>query len=748
MTENVINTANEELSVIEEEPQSLEDFFTTVRDNPSAVSHSIKYILEAIESCGTRTVVESGEEQQRYKFFDDPYGDGEHAILGNTEVLNDFVNELRRMASEEGENSQILWFKGPTASGKSELKRCFTNGIRGYSRTQEGERYTVEWNIKSSESSRMGTYGTDTDAGEWYRSPVGTNPLSVIPPETRQEFLDELNGGLEYPVEVDADIDPFSQEVYDYLKKQYSDDIDNLFENIVSDDHLRVVRRQMKIGDGIGVLHVEDGGSVKERLVGSWMPEMLSEYQSRGRKNPQAFAYDGVLSQGNGGITIIEDAAQHIDAVQKLMNIPEENVVKLDQKIPMEIDTMLLLISNPDMKVELQQYQERGSSDPLRALRRRLNEFEISYLTNLSLEAQLIRRLLVNDTDVWMGVFEERMEKVVQPLELYDAHFEPHAVEAAAMCDVVSRIYTNRNTTEEVYDKALALDRGYHITDTGEKIDFGDADFDTDFDENEGMPVTYTIDVLSDIAQEQEVILPSDVLDAMYEQLSESPLFSEEEEEYYHQEKSIPHEYIDNQLRDDVLNAMLKGRRATKDEIESYVNGLMEWVESDGEEEERDFDPYALREFEKEYFLHSENNDEHYDGTEPVGHLKKFREEKIINPIKSFLYSQKDRNFEIAEVAISQCEELDRLFDHWSWGSISRYYENVDFSQWSNPPSGTDTAELKEKTINNMVEDMDYSEKGAERVTRRIIEERDRFVKQTVSAEEIINELMEETDGT
>jgi len=65
------------------------------------------------------------------------------------------------------------------------------------------------------------------------------------------------------------------------------------------------------------------------------------ELDSRGRKNPQAFSYDGVLSQGNGLLTIVEDAAQHADLLQKLLNVPDEGHVKLDKGIGMDIDTQL-----------------------------------------------------------------------------------------------------------------------------------------------------------------------------------------------------------------------------------------------------------------------------------------------------------------------------------------------------------------------------------------------------------------------
>jgi predicted Ser/Thr protein kinase len=140
-----IDDANRELRETYEEPMGLAEYVDAAFENPTIASHASKYLLEAIESMGTRTVVEEGEEKERYSFFDDPHNDGEHAILGNTEVLNAFVDDLRSIAARRGKEEKIIWFAGPTATGKSELKRCLVNGLREYSKTPEGRRYTVEW---------------------------------------------------------------------------------------------------------------------------------------------------------------------------------------------------------------------------------------------------------------------------------------------------------------------------------------------------------------------------------------------------------------------------------------------------------------------------------------------------------------------------------------------------------------------------------------------------------------------------
>ena len=325
--EEYIDAADRALSDTYQEPQDLASYVELLFEQPHLAAHASKYLLDAIEHAGTRTVIEEGEEKQRYRFFDDPWNDGEHAILGNTEVLNRFVDDLRSIAAGRGKEEKILWLDGPTATGKSELKRCFVNGLREYSKTDQGRRYTLEWNIAGAGGQPGLTYGDDPspDEDDWYESPVQSHPLTVFPDDVREDVVAELNGRLDdhIPIRVEGDLDPFCREAYDYLEEQYRrEGAEDLFSKVTAPSHLRVKNFVVDVGRGIGILHSEDDGTPKERLVGSWMAGMLRELDSRGRKNPQAFSFDGVLSQGNGLVTIVEDAAQHADEGKRLWVLP------------------------------------------------------------------------------------------------------------------------------------------------------------------------------------------------------------------------------------------------------------------------------------------------------------------------------------------------------------------------------------------------------------------------------------------
>ncbi|ESS10736.1 MAG: putative serine protein kinase, PrkA [uncultured archaeon A07HR60] len=654
-----LRAADEQLEGTYEPPMPLPEYVDRALDNPTIAANAARYLLAAIESQGTRTVVERGEERRRYRFFDDPFNDGEHAVLGNTKPLNAFVDDLRTIAAGRGKDEKIVWIDGPTATGKSELKRCLVNGLREYSKTPEGRRYTLEWNISGAGGNERGlSYGEETENkdDDWYKSPVQIHPLSAFPRPVRTDLLADINDQSEYPISVDADLDPFSREAYDYLEKQYrSEGRAELFSAITDPEHLRVTNYIVDVGRGIGVLHAEDDGSPKERLVGSWMAGMLRELDSRGRKNPQAFSYDGVLSQGNGLVTIVEDASQHADLLRRLLNVPDERRVKLDKGIGMDLDTQLIVISNPDLDAELDQYADQNGSDPLKALKRRLTRHEFKYLTNRRLEAELIRRELLGETGVGDDTLAQAEDDAESDISasrqrngsrrgptseqssdstsaasaaapsstndgvrdsLRDAvrldvrdergrthqrELAPHAIGAAATYSVVSRLDGDDLPPGiSLVEKALLFEQGY-IGDGDDRRDVSEFDFDGE-DGQTGIPVTYTRDVIADLLQGDTdrshpnldvsgVRMPEDLLEAMMKGLKDAPVFSRAEAAEFENRLPAVREFIRSRQREDVLDAMLAHAGVTEATVAEYVEHVYAWDADEPVESSRSEEP-------------------------------------------------------------------------------------------------------------------------------------------------------------
>jgi len=745
-----ISAADRSLDRTYEEPRSLSAYVDMAFERPALAAHASKYLLDAIEAAGTRTVIEEGERKERYRFFDDPHNDGEHAILGNTEVLNAFVDDLRSVAAGRGKDEKIVWLDGPTATGKSELKRCLINGLREYSKTEAGRRYTVEWNVAGASETAGFTYADEPveDEDDWYESPVQAHPLTVFPADVREDLVAELNRRLDdhIPVRVEGDLDPFSREAYDYLEEQYRrDGVDDLFSAVTDPAHLRVKNYVVDVGRGIGVLHSEDDGTTKERLVGTWMQGMLRELDSRGRKNPQAFSYDGVLSQGNGLLTVVEDAAQHADLLQKLLNVPDEGTVKLDKGIGMDIDTQLVIISNPDLEAQLNQHSGREGQDPLKALKRRLDKHEFGYLTNLSLEAELLRRELTDETDVWDADSWSQLDEWIRaPLrvEVRDAsdavnekELPPHAVEAAALYAVVTRLNDDDVPGgHDLVDKALLFDRGW-LQLGDERVDVEEFDFEDDVgDGDHGIPVTYTRDVIADLFHEERdryhadlpvehVIMPRDVMDAMAERLGNAPVFSDAEAAEF-EERVVPvRNHVFRRQEEDVLGAMMHDRSVDERTVEEYIEQVYAWGTDERITNDRgeyvDPDPLKMKVFEVEHLGRFEDDD--YDGDTPGQSVRRFREDRIITALNRHAWQRRDEEFRVETVSPTDIPVIETVLGDHDWSDVERAYGDFDPRQWANPPSGTETADLKTKTIENMQELFDYSEASAELTSRHVM---------------------------
>ncbi|MFC3958761.1 PrkA family serine protein kinase [Halovivax cerinus] len=747
-----VSDADRALAETYEDPQSLDAFVDRLFERPTLASHASKYLLDAIEAAGTRTVLEEGEYRTRYRFFDDPHNDGEHAVLGNTEMLNAFVDDLRSIAAGRGKGEKLIWFEGPTATGKSELKRCLINGLREYSKTPAGRRYTVEWNVRSATAEdRRLSYGVDPTAADdehWFASPVQAHPLSVFPGDVRDDLLTALTDASDesVPIRLETDLDPFSREAFDYLEERYRNQGEEaLFSAITDERHLRVRNYVVDLGRGIGVLHAEDDGTPKERLVGSWMHGMLQELDSRGRKNPQAFSYDGVLSQGNGVLTIVEDAAQHADLLQKLLNVPDEGTVKLDKGIGMDVDTQLVIISNPDLEAQLDQHADKNGLDPLKALKRRLNKRRFTYLTNRSMEAELIGRELTDQTDVWTATEPEQLdEKVRQPLVVgvttdggttRERELAPHTIEAAALYAVVTRLVTEDLPSDlDLVEKAVLFDQGYvQQGDTRRELD--DFAFDEDApDGTHGIPVTYTRDVLADLLQEgsdrhhaelpvEDVVMPRDVLDAMADGLFEAPIFSTGEQSEFESRVAPVREHVFGRQEDDVIEAIMHDRRVDESTVAEYVEHVYAWETGEALTDERgdpvEPDALKMKLFEVEQLGQFRETD--YDGNRPTEAVREFRQENVITALNRYAWEHRDEGFSAADVDLTSIPVLTDVLESYDWDDVRRTYPDFDPHAWDDPPGGTETERVKEAAIERLVADFGYSAASAELTSRHVV---------------------------
>ena len=752
--EGFVAAADDRLRGAYDPPMSIGEYVDRVVETPTAAATGAGYLLAAIESQGTREVSERGETLDRYRFFDDPQNGGEHAVLGNTRALNAFVDDLRAAATGRGNDETICWVDGPTATGKSEFKRCLVNGLRAFSKTDAGRRYTVEWNVTGAGGGAGAaslSYGSGGDAGAWYRSPVQSHPLSVFPAGVREEISAAVDDDA-YPIAADVDLDPFSREAYDRLESVYREEgREDLFSAIVDRDHLRVTSYVVDVGRGIGVLHAEDDGTPKERLVGSWMSGMLRELDSRGRKNPQAFSYDGVLSQGNGVATVVEDASQHADLLRRLLNVPDERRVKLDKGIGMDLDTQLIVISNPDLEAELDRHADRGDADPLKALKRRLSRHEFRYLTDRRLEARLLRREIAGETAVSSGEHEpatvasdaasdDRRGPGDAPLSIpvrsadgtvTQRELAPHAVGAAALYAVVTRLDGDALPADlDLVETAELYETG-RVRRGDETVRVEDVELAAS-DGRNGVPVTYTRDRVADLlASDAErshpelavdrVVTPGDVLDAMADGLADAPLFSPAEASEFERRCEPVAARVRERQREDVVDAVLADATVSTDRVAEYVEHVYAW---DGDEPMADDrgadapDPLVMKVFETEVLGRFDETD--YRGTEPTRAVAEFRRDHVIRALTRYAWRNRGDAFSVDEVDLAEIPELKTVLESNDLADVKRQFPDLDPAEWDDPPADTETERVKAAAIDRL-RDRGYSRASAELTSRAVM---------------------------
>ncbi|MDY6765314.1 MAG: kinase anchor protein, partial [Halobacteria archaeon] len=446
--------------------------------------------------------------------------------------------------------------------------------------------------------------------------------------------------------------------------------------------------------------------------------------------------------------TIVEDANQHADLLQKLLNVSDERSVKLDKGIRMDVDTLLVVISNPDLDNQLNQGENLGERDPLKALKRRLEKHEFRYLTNYSLETQLLKRELTNETDVWRSENYEEVEKLVRsPLklkikrsakEVIEREIAPHGLEGAAMYNVVSRLDGEDVPAGlDLVEKAVLFDRGY-IQDGDDRLEKDDFNFDNDpNDGKQGIPVTYARDIIAELLTEESershpelelenVITPNDIVDAMVEKLNDEPMFSDKERKKYRDRVKEAKSYIFEQQESDVLRAIMRDKRVDEESVEEYIEHVYAWAEGEQIENERgqmvDPDPLKMRVFEIEKLGRFSEND-YVDNHQPSPRVKEFRRNKIVTAMNRYAWKHRTEDFEMGDIDTKEIPVIRAILGTYEWADVKRTFEDFEPKHWDNPPTRTETENVKEMTIDNMVEMFDYTKESAELTSRHVMEE-------------------------
>ncbi|MBT9548161.1 MAG: serine protein kinase [Candidatus Sericytochromatia bacterium] len=377
---------------------SYEEYLDIVAKNPKVARSAFQRVYDMVISFGSEEYTEYKKKITRYKFFNDPYGNGGDAIFGLDIHLMKLVQVLKAAARRYGTEKRVILLHGPVGSSKSTVARLLKKSLELYSRTPEGIMYTYSWILED---------GTEVP------SPMHEEPLKLLPEEVRKEVLAKINASLpdNEQIRILGDLNPLCRYYYAHFMSKYKGDWSELIK------HIKVRRMIISERDrsGIGTFQPKDEKNQDStELSGDINYRKIAEYGSD--SDPRAFNFDGEFNVANRGIIeFIEVLKLDVAFLYDLLTASQEHKIKPKKFAQTDIDEVILGHTNEP------EYRKLQNNEFMEALRDRTIKIDVPYITRLSEEIKVY-------------------EKDFNSNKIKDMHIAPHTIEIAAMWAVLSRL--------------------------------------------------------------------------------------------------------------------------------------------------------------------------------------------------------------------------------------------------------------------------------------------------------------------
>ena len=394
------------------------DYLDVVTNNPRITRNSFQRLYDMIMSYGTEEFEDAKKKLIRYKFFSDPSFDSDDAIFGLEIPLMRLVNFFKAAAQGYGTEKRVLLLHGPVGSSKSTIVRRLKRGLEHYSHTDEGAMYTFSWfmgNLPEDGQLPDPSKIVGVREGlepEWEPCPMHEEPLHLVPPEMREQFLARFNDGRspEEQVTITGDLCPACRYHYRELMRRYDGDYTQMIR------HIRVRRLIFSEQDrvGIGTFQPKDEKNQDStELTGDINYRKIAIYGSD--SDPRAFNFDGEFNIANRGIIeFIEMLKLDVAFLYDLLGASQEHKIKSKKFAQTDIDEVIIGHTNEP------EYRRLENNEFMEALKDRTVRIDVPYITKLKDEIKIYER-------------DFNGKKV-------PVHIAPHTLEIAAMWAVLSRL--------------------------------------------------------------------------------------------------------------------------------------------------------------------------------------------------------------------------------------------------------------------------------------------------------------------
>jgi serine protein kinase len=535
---------------------SFEAYLDVVRQHPSVARSAYQRLHDMILSHGTEEYTRNRETIVHYKFFDDPFDQGQDAIYGMDKSLMQLVQVFESAARGYGTEKRVLLLHGPVGSAKSTIVRLLKKGLEAYSRTSEGALYSLSW--------------VDTPDQERMDCPMHEEPLHLIPVEFRDQILTHLNEGrpVEEHVRIQGELCPACRFVYRQLMEQYKGD----WTRVV--DHVQVRRVTLSEKDrvGIGTFQPKDEKNQDStELTGDINYRKIAEYGSD--SDPRAFNFDGELNIANRGVVeFIEILKLDVAFLYDLLTASQEHKIKPKKFAQTDIDEVIIGHTNEP------EYRKLLNNEYMEALRDRTVKIDVPYVTRFSDEVKIYERDFGNGRVV-------------------SQHIAPHTIEMASLWAVLTRLEEPKHAGLTPLQK-LKLYDGKSIPGFTEDS-VRELREETEREGLEGISPRYIQDKLSNALvahADQGCINPFIVLRELEAGLKHHSLItSEEQRSRYRELLAVVREEYDEIVKNEVQRAITADENAISRLCANYIDNVKAYTQHEkvrnrytGEDEQPD----------------------------------------------------------------------------------------------------------------------------------------------------------------
>jgi serine protein kinase len=518
---------------------SFSEYLGMVHENPLIARNAFQRLYDMIVSFGTEEYTEYKKRITHYKFFEDPFEDGQDAIFGLDVPLMKLVQIIKAAAMGDGPERRVLLLHGPVGSAKSTIVRLLKKGLDHYSRTPEGALYTFRW------------------VGDGAAAPVfHEEQLHLIPANFRQVYLDHVNRSVADArrIIVEGDLCPACRFMFNQYMNRYEGDWTRVIE------HIRVSRLLLSEQDrvGIGTFQPKDEKNQDStELTGDINYRKIAIYGSD--SDPRAFNFDGEFNISNRGlIEFIEVLKLDVAFLYDLLGASQEHRIKPKKFAQTDVDEVIIAHTNEP------EYRRLQNNEFMEALRDRTVKIDIPYVTQLDAEIRVYER-----------DFNQRRVR--------GKHIAPHTIEMAAMWSVLTRLEEPKKVNLTRLQK-LKLYNGKTLPGFTED-NVKELRKEAEREGMQGVSPRYIQDKISNclVADiEEGCVNPFMVMKELESGLKHHSLItSDEQREFYRELLSVVREEYEDTVKNEVQRAISADREAIARLCANYIDNVKAYTQKE-----------------------------------------------------------------------------------------------------------------------------------------------------------------------